>query len=240
VDTLEDLPAALKLSLDVTQADSIQRGVAQSVERFGRIDVLVNNAGYALPGALEEVPVEQVQQMFDVNVFGVLRMSSAVAAQMRSQCSGRIVNISSIAGKLSTPVNGAYSASKFAVEALSDALRIELAPFGIHVIVVEPGYIRTHFEATAQTHAETLRSTSGSPYQSLYRLSEQFTASMRQQASGPEIVSQVIQEAIEAPRPKARYHAGISFSGELVLHLGDSVWDLALRRMFRIDPSKRN
>lgn len=238
-ETLENLPAALKLSLDVTQADCIREVVAQTIERLGHIDVLVNNAGYALPGALEEIPVDQVQQMFDVNVFGVLRMIQAVAPQMRKQGAGRIINISSIAGKLSTPVNGAYSATKFAVEALSDALRLELDPFGIQVIVVEPGAIKTHFEDTAQTHAQGIIS-SGSPYQPLYRLSEQFAASMRQQETGPEIVSEVIQEAIETPRPKARYHAGISFSGELVLHLGDSVWDLALRRMFKVHPSNTN
>ena len=240
VETLKDLPVALKLSLDVTRPNCIQEAVTHCLRQFGRIDVLVNNAGYALPGALEEIPMEQVQQIFDVNVFGVLRMIRAVTPHMREQGSGRIINISSIAGKLSTPANGAYSATKFAVEALSDALRIELAPFGIQVIVVEPGSIRTHFDDTAQMHGEGILSMPGSPYQTLYRLSEQFAASMRQQQSGPEIVSQVIREAIETSRPKARYHAGIPFSGELVLHLGDSVWDLALRRMFKIDPSNHN
>ncbi len=239
-ETLEDLPATLKLSLDVTQPDSVHRAVTEMIERFGRVDVLVNNAGYALRGALEEIPVEQVQQMFDVNVFGVLRMIREVAPHMRKQRTGRIINISSIAGKLSTPANGGYSATKFALEALSDALRLELAPFGIQVVVVEPGAIKTHFDETSQTHAQVILSNSVSPYQPLYRLSDEFAASMRHQEPGPEIVSQVIQQAIETSKPKARYHAGISLSGELILHLGDSVWDLALRRMFKVNSSNVN
>jgi NAD(P)-dependent dehydrogenase (short-subunit alcohol dehydrogenase family) len=240
VEALIDLPVALKLSLDVTESDSVNEAIAQTIERFGRVDILVNNAGYALRGALEEIPIEQVQQMFDVNVFGVLRLIRAVAPHMRRQKSGRIINISSIAGKLSTPANGAYSATKFALEALSDALRLELAPFGIQVILVEPGAIKTHFDDTAQSHAREIISDPASPYRPLYRLSDEFAASMRQQEVGPEVVSQVIQQAIQATKPKARYHANIPFSGELVLHLGDSVWDLALKRMFKIDPSNTN
>ena len=238
--TLEDLSAALKISLDVTQPDSVNRAVTQTVETFGCIDVLVNNAGYAQRGALEEVSDAQVQQMFDVNVFGVLRMIRAVAPHMREQRSGRIINISSLAGKLSTPVNGTYSATKFAVEALSDALRLELAPFGVQVIVVEPGAIKTQFDETAQVHAQAILTNPDSPYRPLYKLSDQFSASMQHQAAEPQVVSQVIQQAIEAPKPKARYHANIPFSAELVFHLGDSVWDMVLRSMFKAGPSNTN
>ncbi len=238
-EALNDLQPALKLSLDVTRPDSVNDAVAHTLQQFGRIDVLVNNAGYALRGALEEVSDEQVQQMFDVNVFGVLRMIRAVAPHMRKQRAGRIVNISSIAGKLSTPVNGTYSATKFALEALSDALRLELAPFGIQVVVVEPGAIKTHFDDTAQVHAQDILSNPNSPYRPLYQKSDQFAASMRQQEPGPEVVSQVIQQAIETPRPKASYLAAVAFPGGLVLLLRDIVWDLVLRRMFKIDPSER-
>lgn len=238
--TLEDLPAALKLSLDVTRPDSINKAVAQTLQKFGRIDVLVNNAGYALRGALEEVPDEQTQQIFNVNVFGVLRMIRAVAPHMRGQGTGRIINISSIAGKLVTPVNGIYSATKFALEALNDALRLELAPFGVQVILVEPGAIKTHFDDTAQVHAQKIISNSNSPYQPLYQQSDQVAASMRQQEPGPEAVSQVIQQAMEASKPKARYLAAVPFSGRLVLLLGDSVWDMILKRMFKVDPLNVN
>lgn len=235
---LADLPASLKLSLDVTQPDSVNEVVAHTLVQFGRIDVLVNNAGYAQVGAVEEIPIENVQQMFDVNVFGVLRMIHAVVPHMRARQAGRIVNISSLAGKLSTPVNGTYSASKFAVEALSDALRVELAPFGIQVVVVEPGAIKTHFAETVQCHAGPILAKTDSPYRSLYKLSDEFAASMRHQEAGPEVVSQIIRQAIEASKPRARYQANIPFPGRLMLHLGDSVWDMALRRMFKIDVSK--
>ena len=239
-ETLADLPVALKLSLDVTQPDSVNSGVRQILEQFGRIDVLVNNAGYAQSGAVEEIPIEKVQQMFEVNVFGVLRMIRAVAPHMREQRAGRIINMSSLAGKLSTPANGTYSASKFALEALSDALRLELAPFGVQVVVVEPGAIKSQFDDTRQAHAEAILSNSASPYRLLYKLSDEFSASMRHQEAEPDVVSEIIQQAIESSKPKARYHANIPFSGELVLRLGDSVWDLALRRMFKIDPSNMN
>ncbi len=238
-EALNDLPVALKLSLDVTRPDSVDAAVAHTLQQFGRIDVLVNNAGYALRGALEEVPLEQVQQMFDVNVFGVLRLIRVVVPHMRQQGAGRIINISSIAGKLSTPANGTYSATKFALEALSDALRLELAPFGIQVVVIEPGAIKTHFDDTAQAHAQDILSNYASPYQPLYQKSDQFAASMRQQEPGPEVVSQVIQQAIETPRPKARYLAGVALSGGLVLLLRDFAWDLVLQRMFKIEPAER-
>ncbi len=234
VKTLDKVEAALKLPLDVTQPESINQAVACTLQQFGRIDVLVNNAGYAVRGAVEETPVEQVRQMFEVNVFGAMQMIQAVAPQMRQQKAGRIINISSIVGKLVTPANGTYSASKFALEALSDALRLELAPFGIQVVLIEPASIKTQFHTTVEANAREIFSDPDSPYQSLYRQYEQVTADMQRQEPGPEVVSEVVQRAIEAVRPKARYLAGFPFLGRLVLHLGDSVWDLVVRRMFKI------
>ncbi len=225
VQTRNDVPAALKLPLDVTQPQSVDQAVEKTLQCFGRIDVLVNNAGYAVRGALEETSDAQVQALFDANVFGVMRMIRAVVPQMRRRKSGLIVNISSIAGKRSTPANGTYSASKFALEALSDALRHELAPFGIQVVLIEPGSIKTRFVATADAHSQATVSNPASPYQGLYRQSDRFGAGMRRNAPGPEAVSQVIQQAIETARPKARYLVGIPFCGRLILHLGDSVWD---------------
>ena len=231
-EALADLPAALRLPLDVTQPGSIRAAVLEVVQRLGRIDVLVNNAGYAVRGVVEEVPVEQAQPMFDANVFGVMRMVQAVVPHMRQQKAGRVINISSVVGKLVTPANGVYSASKFAVEALSDALRLELAPFGIQVVLVEPGSIRTRFHATVEANAQAIFANPGSPYRPLYEQYEKVTANMRQQEAGPEAVSQVVQQAIEASRPQARYVAGFPFSGRLVLRLGDSVWDRVVRQMF--------
>ncbi|HEX8036429.1 MAG TPA: SDR family oxidoreductase [Ktedonobacterales bacterium] len=236
-ETLHDLPVALALPLDVTDPASVVSATDAVVRRFGHIDVLVNNAGYALRGALEEVPVDDVQAMFDVNVFGVLRLIRAVVPQMRRQGSGRIVNISSIAGRCSTPGSGTYSATKFAVEALSDALRWELAPFDIQVVIIEPGSVSTPFEATAQAHARTILANASSPYSTLYEHAARFAASMRRQGAGPEAVSQVIQQAIEAARPRRRYLVAIPFSGRLVLHLGDAVWDRVVRRLYQIAPA---
>jgi NAD(P)-dependent dehydrogenase (short-subunit alcohol dehydrogenase family) len=237
VETLNDLNVALKLPLDVTRSNSIDEVVTHTLQRFGRIDVLVNNAGYALRGALEEVSVDEVQQMFDANVFGVLRMIQAVVPHMRKQGAGRIINVSSIAGKVATPVNGTYSATKFALEALSDALRLELKPFGIQVVAVEPGAIKTHFGETAQSHARDILANSVSPYRPLYQKVDQFEDSMRRHEPGPEVVSQVIQQALETPRPKARYLAGVTFSGKLALRLRDFVWDQVVQRMFKIEPA---
>ncbi len=236
VETLEGVDAACKLPLDVTQPDSINAGVECTFQRFGRIDVLVNNAGYAVRGAIEETSDREVQEMFDANVFGVMRLIRAVVPHMREQKGGRIINISSLAGKRSTPANGAYSASKFALEALSDALRLEVAPFGIQVVVIEPGSIKTQFMATAQAHTPSSASSPTSPYRNLYRQSEQFAANMQCNQPGPEAVSRVIQQVIEAEKPKARYLVAIPFSGRLVLHLGDSFWDYALRRTFTSAP----
>ena len=236
-ETLHDLPVSLALPLDVTDPESVAATTEDVIRHFGRIDVLVNNAGYALRGALEEVPVEDAQALFDVNVFGMLRMIRAVAPHMRRQGSGRIINISSIAGRRSTPEAGTYSATKFAVEALSDALRWELAPFGIQVVIIEPGSISTSFEATAQTHARAILANPSSPYHTLYEHAAAFAASMRRQGAGPEAVSTVIQQAIEAARPRRRYLVAIPFSGRLVLHLGDGVWDLVVRRLYHIAPA---
>ena len=236
VETLDDLAVALKLPLDVTQKISVNQAIALTRQQFGRIDTLVNNAGYTMLGALEEVSEEQTQQVFDVNVFGVLRMIRAVVPHMRKQAGGRIINISSIAGKLSTPVNGTYSATKFALEALSDALQMELAPFGIQVVLVEPGAIKTHFDNTAQAHAREILLNMGSPYRPLYKRSDQFAASMRQNEPGPELVSQVIEQAIQANRPKARYLVAMPFSGRLVIRLRDFVWGFVLKQMFKTTP----
>lgn len=236
-ETLAGLSVAMKLRLDVTQMDSVNNAVAYILQQFGRIDVLVNNAGYTMLGALEEVAEAETQQVFDVNVFGALRMIRAVAPQMRKQRNGRIINISSIAGRLSTPVNGTYSATKFALEALSDALRLELAPFGIQVVVIEPGAIKTHFDDTAQAHARNILSNSASPYLALYEKNDQFAADMRQHEPGPEPVSTVTQQAIEASHPKPRYLVAVPLPGKLILRLRDFVWDFALRQMFKIQES---
>jgi NAD(P)-dependent dehydrogenase (short-subunit alcohol dehydrogenase family) len=233
IETLAELDVALRLSLDVTRPESVQKAVATVIQLFGRIDVLVNNAGYAQVGAIEELSDEQVQQMYDVNVFGVLRMVRAVTPFMRRQKAGQIINISSIAGKMVTPVNGSYSSTKFALEAISDALRLELEPFNIQVILVEPGAIKTNFDRTVHAHGEALVSNPASPYLPLYRKYQQVSDGMRGQEPGPEVVSNVVKQALESPNPRARYLAGVALPARIVLHLRDFVWDLAVRQLFK-------
>jgi len=235
VEALRDLPAFLKLPLDVTNPDSINEAIGNTLQQFGRIDVLINNAGYTMLGALEEVSDEQTRQVFDVNVFGALRMIRAVVPVMRKQRSGCIINISSIAGKLSTPVNGTYSATKFALEALSDALRLELLPFGIQVVVVEPGAIQTRFDDTAQFYAKDILFNPASPYQQLYQQNKKFSADMRLQEPGPEAVCNVIEQVLNAQHPKPCYFAAVSLSSRLVLYFRDFLWGSVVRQMFKID-----
>jgi NADP-dependent 3-hydroxy acid dehydrogenase YdfG len=238
METLDGLPAALKLPMDVTRPDSIQQAVEQTIRLFDRIDVLVNNAGYCQVGAMEELSVEQVQQMYDVNVFGVIRMVKAVAPFMRSQKAGQIVNISSIAGKMTTPVNGAYSSSKFALEAISDALRFELKLSNIQVILIEPGAIKTNFDQTVHTYGDRITANPASAYHALYRKYQQVSDGMRGQEPGPETVSKVVQEAIESAKPKARYLAGVAFSAKVAIVLRDLVWDKVSQQLFKMTPQE--
>jgi NADP-dependent 3-hydroxy acid dehydrogenase YdfG len=231
---LSDLRVTLQLPLDVTDPSSIASATDEVVRRFGRIDILVNNAGYAVRGAVEDIQVEQVQHMFDVNVYGVMRMIRAVVPHMRQQQAGRIIIIGSLAGKLVLPVNGTYSATKFALEALSDALRLELAPFGIQVVLIEPGNIRSSFMATAQANSQETLANPDSPYHALYQHYLRVMTTMRKSEPGPEVVTQVVQHAIEASKPKARYQVAVPFSNRVVLRLADAARDALFKRMFKI------
>lgn len=145
-DLAEKFPdRALALALDVTQEESVETAVDAAIQKFGRIDVLVNNAGYGLAGAIEEATEDEFMPVFETNVFGLIRVTRKVLPHLRAQRSGHIVNLSSIAGLIGSPGWGYYNASKFAVEGFSEALAAEVAPLGIHVTIVEPGPFRTDF-----------------------------------------------------------------------------------------------
>lgn len=232
--SLADLDVAKKFPLDVTRPESIQQTVDTIFQKFGRIDVLVNNAGYAQVGAIEDLTDEQIYQMYEVNVFGVLRMARAVLPLMRKQGSGRIINISSIAGKLVTPVNGAYASSKFALEALSDALRLEVEPFNVQVILIEPGAIKTNFDQTVHAFGDGITSNQASPYYLLYQKYQQVADGMRGKEPGPEVVSWGVQTAIESSNPKACYLADVGLPVKAAIHLRDFVWNSAVRQMFKV------
>lgn len=221
---LAGLPAALKLSLDVERPESIAAAVEQTVDRFGRIDVLINNAGYGQFGALEDLSDEHLHQILEVNFHGPIRLIRAVTPHMRRQGSGRIINLSSVAGRGSFPMWGAYCASKHALEAASDALRLELKPFGIHVVVVEPGAIRTGFEAAA-----TARGATGSlpVYRSMYQATLERLAELNRAAPGPEAVTATVLKALQARAPRPRYQVTLQavLAVRALALLGDGLKD---------------
>ena len=193
------------VALDVTDPAGVERAAAEAQRLTGGrgVDVLVNNAGYGLPGPLEEVSDEELRRQFETNVFGLMAVTRAFLPQLRAR-RGRLVNLSSIAGRVTFPFFGAYHASKYAVEALSDALRNELQPFGIRVALVEPGPIRTEFGERA-IGAVRAQARPGSPYVAAYARAEEIKAASAKQEAGPEVVSRAIAHAIEARRPRIRY-----------------------------------
>jgi len=196
------------LAMDVTDNASMSAGVNRILEEAGRIDVLVNNAGYGSYGAIEDVPIDEARRQFEVNVFGLGRLTQLITPHMRTQGSGTIINISSMGGKLTTPLGGWYHATKYAVEALSDALRMELRPFGIDVVVVEPGGIRTEWASIAADHLEA--TAEGSAYADQIRA---VAGAMRSESnsrrySPPEVIARTIGKIVTARHPRTRYAVG--------------------------------
>ena len=193
------------LALDVTDEASVAEGVAAVLGKAGRIDALVNNAGYGQYGAIEDVSLPEWRRQFEVNVFGALAVLQAVLPAMREARRGTIVNVSSVAGKVTIPFAGPYCASKHALEAISDALRVEVAPWKIRVVVVEPGPIATRFgERTREATARIL--TAPGPYSSFYANAERASEKEFQRGKrGPEVVARVIVRAIESRHPRTRY-----------------------------------
>jgi NAD(P)-dependent dehydrogenase (short-subunit alcohol dehydrogenase family) len=198
------------LALDVCDEASMSSAVRTIEEKDGAVGVLVNNAGYGQEGAFEEVAIDRVRVQFETNVFGLTRLTQLVLPAMRRQAWGRIVNVSSMGGKLTLPGGAFYHASKHAVEALSDALRIEVAPFGISVVVIEPGPVATRFGDTATQSMKQLLGDPGSPYAGLNRaiakgIADAYEGRMKAFAAPPQAVARVIERAITSTRPRPRY-----------------------------------
>ena len=223
----------IALAMDVTDDESLQAGVARILAQHGRIDVLVNNAGYGSYGAVEDVPLEEARRQFDVNVFGLARLTQLVLPAMREQGSGRIVNVTSMGGKMATAFGGWYHATKFAVEGLSDSLRQEVAPYGVDVVVVEPGAIRTEWGGIA---AESLVARSGDgAYGERARRASATLHSPRAERlqSSPEVVAKAITRAATARRPRTRYAVGAGAKPVIAARkvLPDRAFDLAARQL---------
>lgn len=195
------------LEMDVCDDISVQNAVATVLQKAGAIDVLINNAGLVYPGAVEDLRMEDWRRQFETNVFGVIRVTQAVLPQMRERRKGRILMMSSVSGFVTPPTQGAYSASKHAIEALSNALRYELYPFGIHTVLIQPGYIVTNIQSTAMSLAETYQEKiKNGPYAKMYATYMGNASSTRAQSkTTPEDCARIILKAIEAPNPKARY-----------------------------------
>ena len=219
------------LAMDVTDDASMVAGVEMVIREAGRIDLLVNNAGYGSYGALEDVPIAEGRAQFDVNLFGLARLTQLTLPQMRAQGSGRIVNISSMGGKIYEPLGGWYHATKFAVEGLSDSLRLELKPFGIDVVVIEPGGIRTEWSGIA---SEKLLAISGrTAYASQAEHLAKILGNERLQSS-PDVVAAAISRAASARRPKIRYVVGSGARPLLIARrlLSDRMFDRFLTFAF--------
>jgi NAD(P)-dependent dehydrogenase (short-subunit alcohol dehydrogenase family) len=209
LETINDLANdhITSLRLDVTNEESMTSAVEQVLAQAGRIDALVNNAGYTEVGPLEEAVAEDIRRQFETNTFGALRMAQLVLPTMRAQGSGRIVNVSTMGGRVVIPFIGLYNASKFALEAMSDALRMETRPFGVRVIVVEPGGVRTNFNDTAHQRAQRFATDANSPYHRYFEPLNRFITQATASSSPPETVARVIAHALTTNRPRARYVA---------------------------------
>jgi NAD(P)-dependent dehydrogenase (short-subunit alcohol dehydrogenase family) len=195
------------LEMDVCDDVSVQRAVASVYQKSGAIDVLINNAGFVQVGAVEDLRMEDWRRQFETNFFGVIRVTQAVLPQMRERRKGRILMMSSVSGFVTPPTQGAYSASKHAIEALANALRYELYPFGIHTILIQPGYIATNIQSTAMDLAQIYQEKFKSgPYAKIYACYLGNATSTRAQSkTTPEDCARIMLRAIEAPRPRARY-----------------------------------
>jgi NAD(P)-dependent dehydrogenase (short-subunit alcohol dehydrogenase family) len=233
-EAMEDLKAlgAEVLHMDVTDESSIDRVMEILLQNEGRIDILINNAGYGSTGSLEDVPLSEAQGQFDVNVFGLMRVTKAVLPAMRAQGSGKIINLSSVGGKFATPLSGWYNATKFCVEALSDSLRREVSSFGIQVVLIEPGGINTGWPPEAAQAAQ--RNSGHTAYGPMV---SRFVRNLRiyeHQLSDPAIVADLIEKAIRSSRPRTRYVGGFGARPLLLLRrlLPPKIMDAIVRSQY--------
>jgi short-subunit dehydrogenase len=213
------------IAMDVTDDDAMINGIQQIIANEGRIDVLINNAGFGSYGAVEDVSIANAKYQLEVNVFGAARLIQLVLPYMRAQKTGKIVNISSIGGKIATPFGGWYHASKFALEGLSDSLRNEVKQFGVDVVVIEPGGIKSEWGGIA---SDSLAKTSG--HTAYKNLAEGFSDAFKGTESKnppPIVIAQLIKKAIETKNPKARYSAGFLAKPSLMMRklLSDKMMD---------------
>lgn len=229
----------LVVPTDISQVEQAKALASKTIDHFGRVDALVNNAGYGQMGPVELIPFEAVQRQFQVNLLGPLALIQALIPVMREQGGGRIINISSLGGRLAFPFGGLYSSSKFALEGISDALRMELAPFNIKVSVIEPGPVSTEFFAVAAQRVEQAISTpQDTPYRAAFERLEGLEERTSSRAWTSERVAKVVVRSLTDRRPRPRYVAATG--GDILLFLMNKVLptravDVFWQRFYGID-----
>ncbi|HEY0244028.1 MAG TPA: oxidoreductase [Mucilaginibacter sp.] len=227
VDKMEDIKllGVRVLEMDVTDDASMVKGIEAIIRAEGRIDVLVNNAGFGSYGAIEDVSISDAKYQLDVNVFGAARLAQLVLPHMRKQHFGRIINISSIGGKLALPLGGWYHASKFALEALSDSLRMEVEQFGIDVVVIEPGGVKSEWAGIAADNL--LKVSKNTVYGNLTKQFGDALKKTEEKNAEPKVITNLIRKAIEAKKPKTRYSGGYMAKAALFMRklLPDRTFD---------------
>lgn len=239
LESIEDLATqgCRLMSLDVTDTESMRTAVKTIEDAEGCVGVVVNNAGYGLHGAVETTPLDEARSQFDTNFFGLLELTQMVLPGMRAQGWGRVVNVSSMGGRFTFPGGGLYHASKHALEALSDALRFEVAPWGIDVVVIEPGLVKTRFGDTAI--GTVGNETTGDPYLAfnagvMAKIEGAYRGPLGRAAVSPEKIAVTIERAVEAKRPKTRYITPLNARLLLMLKrvLPDRAFDALLKTQY--------
>ena len=218
---IKDIGADLVLELDVTDDIVVKEAVEAIIRKYGRIDILINNAGYSVRAAVEEIDVEKTQKMFDVNVFGMVRMIQVVAPYMRQQNSGKIINIGSVSGRMCGLANGGYCASKHAVNAISETARYELQSFGIQVTVLEPGAMDTDFFHKLSAQSDEGMQNPDSPYQAIYERDLKYRKQQKR-ADVDRSVEQICRIA-EKKCLKTRYSISLQVMFKILIHLPDGI-----------------
>jgi NAD(P)-dependent dehydrogenase (short-subunit alcohol dehydrogenase family) len=229
-------PVGFKMiKVDVDVDSSVGRGIEWVVEREGRLDVVVNNAGFGLAGAIEDTSIEEAKAQLETNFFGTLRVCRAVLPIMRKQGGGYIINIGSLAGRISVPFQALYSASKFAIEGLTEALRLEVRPYGIRVVLIEPGDLATEFTAHRRRTAESQQNTA---YRERCETALRIMEASEAEGSTPEVVARLLERIIEDPSPRLRYTVGPMFQramAELRKIMPARLFEWSLARYYRLD-----
>ena len=221
------------LALDVRDKNSIQKAIAKVIQKSGRIDIVINNAGVGITGPIEEIPTEEIKNNFETNLFGPIEVMKAVLPQMREQKSGLIINITSIAGYMGLPYRGIYSASKGALELITESLRMEVKQFGIHITNVAPGDFATNI-AAGRYHAPIIK---GSDYETPYGTILKMMDEHVESGSNPNEMAEAIYKIIQNPNPKVHYKIGVfmqKFSIVLKRILPDTLYERMLMNHYKL------